>query len=105
MTPQITPDDHVILDLTVNQDSRGEVTNGVPAINTREMHTKVLVDNGETVVLGGIYIQEKSGAVRRVPFFGRLPYVGWLFKSESNTDKRNELLIFVTPKIIQEGMA
>ena len=105
VTPQITPDDHVILDLTVNQDSRGEVTNGVPAINTREMHTKVLVDNGETVVLGGIYIQEKSGAVRRVPFFGRLPYVGWLFKSESNTDKRNELLIFVTPKIIQEGMA
>jgi type IV pilus assembly protein PilQ len=105
VTPQITPDDHIILDLTVNQDSRGEVTNGVPAINTREMHTKVLVDNGETVVLGGIYIQEKSGAVRRVPFFGRLPYVGWMFKSEVNTDKRNELLIFVTPKIIQEGMA
>lgn len=105
VTPQITPDDHIILDLKVNQDSRGEVTNGVPAINTRELHTKVLVDNGETVVLGGIYIQEKSGAVRRVPFLGRLPYIGWLFKSEVNTDKRNELLIFVTPKIIQEGLA
>lgn len=104
VTPQITPDDNIILDLTVNQDSRGIVTAGVPSINTREMHTKVLVGNGETVVLGGIYQQEKDEKVRRVPFLGNLPLIGWLFKSETNLDKRNELLIFVTPKIIQEGV-
>lgn len=104
VTPQITPDDNIILDLTVNQDSRGAVTAGVPSINTREMHTKVLVGNGETVVLGGIYQQEKGETVRRVPFLGKLPLVGWLFKSETHLDKRNELLIFVTPKIIQEGV-
>lgn len=104
VTPQITPDDNIILDLTVNQDSRGVVTNGVPSINTREMHTKVLVANGETVVLGGIYQQEKNGQVTKVPFLGNLPLVGWLFKSQTNLDKRNELLIFVTPKIIQEGV-
>lgn len=104
VTPQITPDDNIILELTVNQDSRGVVTNGVPSINTREMHTKVLVQNGETVVLGGIYQQEKNDNVRRVPFFGNLPLVGWLFKSRTHLDKRNELLIFVTPKIIQDGV-
>tara|TARA_R110002110_G_scaffold271566_3_gene487038 strand:- start:61409 stop:63538 length:2130 start_codon:yes stop_codon:yes gene_type:complete len=104
VTPQITPDDNVILELTVNQDSRGVVTSGVPSINTREMHTKVLVQNGETVVLGGIYQQEKNDKVRRVPFFGNLPLVGWLFKSRTHLDKRSELLIFVTPKIIQEGV-
>ncbi|MGE4348131.1 MAG: type IV pilus secretin PilQ [Candidatus Berkiella sp.] len=104
VTPQITPDDKIILDLTVNQDSRGIMTNGVPAINTREMHTKVLVSNGETVVLGGIYQQEKNEKVSKVPFLGNLPLVGWLFKNKSNLDKRNELLIFVTPKIIQEGV-
>lgn len=104
VTPQITPDDHIILDLKVNQDSRGVVTNGVPSINTRELHTKVLVANGETVVLGGIYQQNKTQNKMRVPFFGNLPIVGWLFKNETNSDQRNELLIFVTPKIIQEGM-
>lgn len=105
VTPQITPDDNIILDLTVNQDSRGVVTNGVPSINTREMHTKVLVKNGETVVLGGIYQQEKNDGVRRVPFFGNLPLVGWLFKSRTHLDKRNELLIFVTPKIVHDSVS
>ncbi len=105
VTPQITPDDHVIMDLKVNQDSRGVETAGVPAINTRQMQTKVLVANGETVVLGGIYQQTKNNQKDRVPFFGKLPVVGWAFRSESNTDTRNELMIFVTPKIIQEGMA
>lgn len=105
VTPQITPDDHIIMDLKVNQDSRGVVTAGVPAINTREMHTKVLVANGETVVLGGIYQQEKAFQQDRIPFFGKLPLVGWMFRSETNLDKRSELMIFVTPKIIQDGMA
>ncbi len=107
VTPQITPDDHVFLDLTVNQDTRGQVVvaGGVPAIDTREIHTKVLVANGDTVVLGGIYQQTKAKTITRVPFLGRLPMVGWLFKSEGNIDNRNELMIFVTPKIIQEGVA
>ncbi len=105
VTPQITPDDHIILDLKVNQDSRGVVTAGVPAINTREIHTKVLVANGETVVLGGIYQQQKNQNKTQVPFLGKLPVVGWLFKNETNSDQRNELLIFVTPKIIQDGMS
>ncbi|MCS5710033.1 type IV pilus secretin PilQ [Candidatus Berkiella aquae] len=104
VTPQITPDDHIILDLKVNQDSRGVVTAGVPAINTREIHTKVLVANGETVVLGGIYQQQKNQTKTEVPFLGKLPVVGWLFRNETNSDHRNELLIFVTPKIIQDGM-
>lgn len=103
--PQITPDDHIIMDLKVNQDSRGVVTNGVPAINTRELHTKVLVNNGETVVLGGIYQQNKQSQKDRVPFLSTLPVVGWMFRSENNSDQRSELMIFVTPKIIQEGMA
>lgn len=105
VTPQITPDNHVVLDLTVNQDSRGAVTAGIPAIDTREIHTQVLVANGETVVLGGIYTQTKKDTIRRVPFLGRLPGIGWLFRSKIKEDRRNELMIFVTPKIVKEGMA
>ncbi len=105
VTPQITPDDHIILDLKVNQDSRGVVTAGVPAINTREIHTKVLVANGETVVLGGIYQQQKNQTKTQVPYLGKIPVFGWLFRNETNSDQRNELLIFVTPKIIQDGMS
>lgn len=104
VTPQITPDDHIIMDLKVNQDSRGVETAGVPAINTRELHTKVLVDNGETVVLGGIYQQNKNSQKDSIPFFGKLPLIGWLFRNENNSDQRSELMIFVTPKIIQNGM-
>jgi type IV pilus assembly protein PilQ len=105
VTPQITPDDHVILDLAVNKDSVGEVFLGVPSINTREVNTQVLVDNGETVVLGGIYEQVKSNEVDRVPFLGELPGVGALFRTTRNVDEKNELLIFVTPKIVKEGMS
>lgn len=104
VTPQITPDDHIIMDLKVNQDSRGVVTNNVPAINTRELHTKVLVNNGETVVLGGIYQQNKQSQKDAIPFFGKLPLIGWMFRNENNSDQRSELMIFVTPKIIQDGM-
>ncbi len=109
VTPQITPDDNVILDLKVNQDSRGEVVilpNGgiVPGINTREVQTKVLVANGETVVLGGIYQQEKTKRIDRIPVLGRLPGIGWLFRNKHASDRRNELMIFVTPKIIEEKM-
>jgi len=105
VTPQITPDDHVLLDLKVNQDSRGPPTGSTVSINTRELQTKVLVANGETIVLGGIYEQTTTKSTVRVPFLGRLPCIGWLFKSENNLDTRKELMIFVTPKIIKEGMS
>ncbi len=105
VTPQITPDDRIIMDLQVNKDSVGQVFNNVPSIDTRNVSTRVLVDNGETLVLGGIYEQTKGKQTERVPFFGSLPAVGWLFRTESKTDKKQELLIFVTPKIIKQGLA
>ncbi|MEX2517651.1 MAG: type IV pilus secretin PilQ [Gammaproteobacteria bacterium] len=103
VTPQITPDDRIMLDLTVNQDTRGspEVL-GVPPINTRSVSTQVLVDNGETVVLGGIYTQVERQQSDRVPFFGDLPYLGALFRRTGVESSRTELLIFVTPKILKE---
>lgn len=104
VTPQITPDDRIVMDLEVNKDEVGEIFFGVPSIDTRSVRTQVLVDNGETVVLGGIYEQTSRTSSTRVPFFGDLPYVGVLFKSNLNEDRQRELLVFVTPKIIKEGM-
>ena len=100
VTPQITPEDHVIMDLKVNQDTIGRVFNGVPSINTRSVTTKILVDNGQTVVLGGVHEETNQHDVDKVPILGDLPVVGNIFKhTRRNTDKR-ELLIFVTPKIL-----
>jgi type IV pilus assembly protein PilQ len=104
VTPQITPDDRIVMDLEVSKDEVGEVFLGVPSIDTRSVTTQVLVDNGETVVLGGIYEQSTSDNVERVPFFGDLPYVGFLFKNTFNEDRKRELLVFVTPKIVKEGL-
>ncbi len=105
VTPQITPDDRVLLDLSVNQDSRGSPdVLGVPPINTRNVSTQVLVDDGETVVLGGVYSQTDTNSIDRVPFFGDLPYVGFLFKRTSNEKSKSELLIFVTPKILKDNL-
>ena len=105
VTPQITPDNRVLLDLQVNQDTRGspEVL-GVPPINTRSVATQVLVDNGETVVLGGIYTKSDRQQEDRVPFFGELPYLGFLFRNTSVESSKTELLIFVTPKILDENV-
>lgn len=103
VTPQITPDDKINMDLEVSKDSVGEVFNGVPSINTRRIKTQVLVDNGETAVLGGIYEETKTDGVDKVPFFGDLPVLGNLFKRTLNTNDKTELLIFITPKILQEG--
>ncbi len=105
-TPQITPDDRIIMDLEVHKDSRGEdVSFGeglfAPTIDTREVQSQVLVDNGQTVVLGGIYETTQSTQISRVPFFSDLPLIGNLFKSKIARDDRSELLIFVTPKILQ----
>jgi type IV pilus assembly protein PilQ len=105
VTPQITPDDRIFLDLVVNKDSVGEETSdGIPTIDTNEIGTQVLVDNGETLVLGGVYEQENRKTVNRVPFFGELPLVDWMFKSTINTNNKAELLIFVTPKIVKEDL-
>jgi len=102
--PQITPDDRIVMDLEVSQDQVGSIFNGVPSIDTRSVQTQVLVDNGETVVLGGIYEQNTQDNIERVPFFGDLPYVGFLFKNTQKTDQKRELLVFVTPKIVKEGL-
>jgi type IV pilus assembly protein PilQ len=104
VTPQITPDDKIIMDLVVNQDSRGEVTAGIPSINTNEVTTQVLVGNGETVVLGGIFQSEVATQVTKTPFLGDIPYLGALFKRTEHVNERSELLIFITPKIVKSDL-
>ncbi len=108
VTPQITPDARVIMDLLVKKDTVGELFdagNGVatPSIDTREVSTQVLVNNGDTVVLGGVYEQTVLNSVTRVPFFSDLPLVGALFRSTSDIDEKSELLIFITPKIVKDN--
>lgn len=101
VTPQITPNEHVIMDLLVKQDTVGDIIEGVPSINTREVNTQVLVDNGQTVVLGGVHEAVKTNKVESVPVLGDVPVLGNLFKRSVNRDQKRELLIFVTPKIIR----
>lgn len=108
VTPQITPDDRIILDLKVTKDSVGAViTNerggSVPSIDTRAVDTQVLVNSGQTVVLGGVYETEEGEQVSKVPFLGDIPGVGVLFRSTRKVSNKSELLIFVTPKILKEG--
>jgi type IV pilus assembly protein PilQ len=105
VTPQITPDDRVIMDLRVNNDSVGQVFAGVPSIDTKQVQTQVLVENGETVVLGGIFTSTNNKDQTKVPFFGDLPYLGHLFKRTSVEQRKRELLIFVTPKILKESLS
>ncbi|AZQ12361.1 Type IV pilus biogenesis and competence protein PilQ precursor [Shewanella khirikhana] len=106
VTPQITPDNRVILDLEITQDSQGETvdtaTGRAVAIDTQRIGTQVLVDNGETIVLGGIYQQNLISRVSKVPVLGDIPLVGFLFRNTSDKNERQELLIFVTPKIVTE---
>jgi type IV pilus assembly protein PilQ len=109
VTPNITPDDRIILDLVVTQDSVGDlVPSGqgglIPAIDTTELTTQVLVGNGETVVLGGVFRTESIETTRKVPFFGDIPYVGELFKSESKQNTKAETLIFITPRILADAL-
>ena len=110
VTPQITPDGKVILDLSIKQDTRGEeivfdgVSGGAPAINTQEIGTQVLVDNGETIVLGGIFQHRTNVDETKVPLLGDIPLIGWLFRNTSRENSKEELLIFVTPKIIKQGL-
>mgnify|MGYP000167917932 CR=1 FL=1 len=104
VTPQITPDNKINMDLLVKKDSRGEATNNVPSINTNRVETKVLVDNGETAVLGGIYEEISTKNTNKVPLFGDLPIVGRLFKRTSESIDKNELLIFITPRLIDDSL-
>ncbi|WP_205617476.1 hypothetical protein [Pelomicrobium methylotrophicum] len=101
--PQITPDENVIMTLNVNKDSQGVNTPAGPAINTKQISTQVLVENGGTVAIGGIYEQERRNDVTKVPVLGDLPVVGSLFRNTARLDNRSELLIFVTPRILKES--
>jgi len=109
VTPQITPDNNIIMDLLVSKDNVGDIisTGGlggtVPSIDTRQVETQVLVADGQTVVLGGIYETERRETINKVPFLGDIPFVGRLFKSTQRVDNKAELLIFVTPRILDEG--
>lgn len=106
VTPQITPDSKILMELKINQDTASpQLFNGVPSILTKEIQTNVLVSNGQTIVLGGIYQQDKSKKITRVPFFGQLPVVGNLFKNTQISLKNDELLIFITPKIITNSLS
>ena len=109
VTPQITPDNNIIMDLRVSKDNVGEIisTGGfggtVPSIDTRSVETQVLVADGQTVVLGGIYETERRETIKKVPLLGDIPVVGVMFRSKQRLDNKAELLIFVTPRILEEG--
>jgi type IV pilus assembly protein PilQ len=103
VTPQITPEGSIILDVDINKDSRGETTAAGIAINTKHVQTQVLVENGGTVVIGGIFTDEESEDVAKVPLLGDIPIVGNLFKNKNRSTRKQELLIFITPRSIAEG--
>jgi type IV pilus assembly protein PilQ len=105
VTPQITPDGNIIMDVQVNRDQIGQLTPGGYAIDTRAVKTQVLVENGGTVVIGGVYEQFERNRVNKVPFLGDIPFLGNLFKSTQRTADRNELLIFLSPKIVTDNLA
>ncbi len=102
VTPQITPDDRVNLDVNITKDNFADSVQGL--LNVKEIQTNVLLDNGETVVIGGIYEQDKNDTITKVPFFGDLPLLGWLFKNKDVRDNKTELLIFLTPRIVAENL-
>jgi len=104
VTPQITPDNRVIMELKVNQDSIGDQTTSGPAINVTQLETSVLVGDGETIVLGGIFQQSKSESTSKVPLLGDLPVIGRLFTRTSSIDDKQELLIFITPRILSDSI-
>ena len=104
--PQITPDDNVIMDIKVNKDAPDyeHITAGVPPLLTKQITTQVLVENGGTVVIGGVYTSIDNETLTKVPFFGDIPVVGNLFKNRVTQNEKTELLIFVTPKILKDTL-
>ena len=107
VTPQITPDDHVNMKVDASQDTPGANLGGgsVPSINSKKVSTEVLVENGGTVVIGGVFTQDFSDGESKVPLLGDIPILGWLFKVKAKSDAKEELLIFITPKIMDEAMS
>ena len=103
VTPQITPEGNIILDLDVNKDSRGETTTQGVAIDTKHVKTQILIENGGTVVIGGIFEMEETNQENKVPLIGDVPVVGNLFKSRTKESTKREMLVFITPKVISDG--
>lgn len=104
VTPRITPDDRIIMDLAVKKDSVGQIFNGVPSIDKKQVQTQVLCDNGDTIVLGGIFEQTTRTTVDKVPVLGDIPLMGNLFKRTLRQDDKTELLVFVTPRIVKDAL-
>jgi len=102
VTPQVTPDGNIIMKLDINKDSVGQSTDAGFAIDTKHVQTQVLVENGGTVVIGGIYTQTQQTTITKVPFFGDLPFFGVLFRNNSRSDNKTELLVFITPRIVEQ---
>jgi type IV pilus assembly protein PilQ len=103
--PQITPDDNVIMNLNIHKDSVGASTTAGPAIDTKQVTTEVLVENGGTVVIGGIYTQTETDNTTKIPVLGDVPYIGFLFRNNQKVDDRNELLVFISPRIIKNSVS
>jgi type IV pilus assembly protein PilQ len=104
VTPKITPDDRVNMKVTLTQDTVGAVFGGVPSINTKKVDTQVLVENGGTLVIGGVYTQNETEAKNSVPLLADIPLLGWFFKNETKSRDKRELLVFITPKILSESL-
>jgi type IV pilus assembly protein PilQ len=104
VTPQITPDNNIIMDLSVSKDSLSDIVNGVPTIDVTRLETKVLVGNGQTVVLGGVFSLDSAKSENKVPVLGDIPYLGRLFKRTLNRQSKSELLIFITPRLMAESL-
>ncbi len=104
VNPQILNNDSILLDVEVTKDVPGEITQAGPTINFRRVKTQILINNGDTAVLGGIFEQESRNDVTKVPWLGDVPYIGNLFKTSSKSDTKRELMIFLTPKIVKEAL-
>ena len=104
VTPKITPDDRIMMNLDLSDDTVGTLYGGVPSINSKNVSTTVLVENGGTVVIGGIYTQQLVDTVAKVPLLGDIPLLGWLFKNDNKQDTKSELLVFITPKILKDSL-
>ena len=105
VTPQITPDDRILMDLNINKDAVGQLFNNIPSIDTNAVETQVLVNNGETIVLGGVFESEDVTQVDKTPFFGDLPVIGRLFRRTTHTEDKSELLIFITPRLVKDVLS
>lgn len=104
VSPQVLNNDSIILNVEVTKDAQGANTDAGPAINVRRVKTQVRVNNGETAVLGGVFEQTVRNDTDKVPFLGDIPVLGHLFKRNSKSDEKSEMLIFLTPRILQDDM-